>query len=96
MQTIDASWFAASRKRFHQRRPATRTATSWNRDRVTCYRLHPAVYGQRRDFEPYRDSSAAYYGLHNRAVVEYFRDRPGDLPALCATGYEWLLAWQSF
>lgn len=75
-------WLRSVRKHFS--REGNPHRDSWNRDRVT-HRLHTAIYG-RRDFD--RTDMLVAYELHNRAVVEYFRDRPGDLLIMC--GHEWL------
>ena len=81
VRNLDA-WMISVSKHFS--REGNPHRDSWNRDRVT-HRLHTAIYG-RRDFD-YIAMQAAYYG-HNRAVMEYFRDRPGDL--LVMRGHEWL------
>lgn len=69
----ESSWLASVRN--HWDRAVNPFREAWDTDPFTNF-IHKQVYG-RRDFDA--ETFLARYRRHNAEVIEYFKDRPGDL-----------------
>jgi hypothetical protein len=69
----DEHWVESVRKHWDPRFNKWRSA--WDTDPFS-HQIHQAIYG-RKDFD--RETFLRVYREHNAAVMDYFKDRPGDM-----------------